>query len=304
MIFRFSTIGLLLLFSLPAGAAEPLKWKWSEGEETRYLMTQSMTMSMDAGGAGAIESTTHQQMLLRWRVGEVRDEGDALITQSVDRIVMKTNGPMGQGFTYDSASEDPPVGMGAMVAPMLDTLVESDMQLTMAPTGELTEVQLSEELAEAFKRVPGGSTSADMLEQMVKKMAFQFPDAPLTEGKSWTKMATIRAPQMGKLEVETTYTYLGEKVIEGQTLETFSVSETLRPVGRGQLEMEMTIATRESTGQILFNRETGRLVRSRITQVMDVVVTIDEKEVTNRVEQTVEMRELDQKEEPVFDHAS
>ena len=303
MILRFTTIGLLFL-PLAAGATEPLQWKWAEGDESRYLMTQTMSMSMDAGDAGQIESTTRQQMLLRWAVEEINAEGAAVISQGMDRITMETDGPMGQGFTYDSASDAPPVGMAAMVAPILDAMVASDMQVTMAPTGELTEVQFTEDLAEAFKRLPGGSVSSDMVTQISKKMAFQFPKEPLEVGKSWTTTATINAPQMGKMKTDTVYSYIGKKEIEGQTLEAFSVAITIHSAGAGQLDVPMSITSRESSGEILFDRETGRLVHSKLTQVMDIVVTVDEKEVMNTVEQTVEMRELGAEEEAVFDLVS
>lgn len=301
MLLRLTVFMLLLTSSLASLAVEPLHWKWAEGDEARYLMTQTMNMSIDAGQAGQIETSTRQQMLMNWKVDKVNTDGSTLMSQGVDRIVMKMTGPMGQGFTYDSDSDAPPVGMAVMISPIMDALVESDMQVTMLPSGKLTDIQLSEDLAEAFKRMPGGMISADMVTQMAEKAGLQFPDDQLFEGESWTITALIDTPQVGKMEVKTTYTYLGKKEGEGRVLEAFSPKIAIEFVGGGPASLAMTFAISDSSGELLFDREAGRLVSSRISQVMDIFVTTGNQKVKNTIDQTVEMRELAPDEEPVLE---
>lgn len=55
MLLRLTVFLLLLCPSLASLAVEPLHWKWAEGDEARYLMTQTMNMSMNAGQAGQRE---------------------------------------------------------------------------------------------------------------------------------------------------------------------------------------------------------------------------------------------------------
>lgn len=286
----------ILLAATSVAADEPLTWKWSEGDTARYEMTQKMTMSMDAGPAGQVDATSQVGMVMSWAVEAVTTEG-AQIRQATERIVMQSDGPGSQGFEYDSQDEDPPAGMAALIAPMFEAMVESHFMITMLPTGEYTDVTLSEELAEAFKRLPGGAVSADMVAQMSRQGALKFPEEPLALGDTWTTDVDINTPQIGVIKATTTYTYDGPREIDGREYEAFTPSVSAMSVGDDQHAAKVSIETTDSTGEILFDREAGRLFRSRVLQTMTVTVTIGEKQIVNKIEQAVELRALAEGEE-------
>ena len=292
----------LALVAAQVWAADPLVWKWSEGEAVRYHMTQSMGMQMDAGPAGKIESSTDQAMLLRWTVDSVQEDGDAVIRQATKRVVMKTTGPQGRGFQYDTDDEEPPLGLAAMVAPMLNAMVSAPFTVSMASNGEVTDVQLTEELATAFKRLPGGALSADMVSQLAHQCSAPLPEEELEVGMSWSHTLEVKAPQVGKMQVVNTYTYQGPREVDGKTLEAFSVTSEISPLPSKSNILEISISTRESSGELLFDREAGKIDRSSLTQLMDVGVTISgpagAKTVTNQVSQTIELRRLADSEKP------
>ncbi|MGL4513765.1 MAG: DUF6263 family protein [Lacipirellulaceae bacterium] len=294
------SIVLAALLALPcvASAAEPIAWEWAPGDSSRYVMTQSMTMSMNAGPAGAVESKTTQAMIMGWTADEVDAESAATLRQKTERIVMKTNGPMGQGFQYDSASDDAPVGMAAMVAPMFDALVSADFTLVMLPTGEITKVELSPELGEAFDKLPGGAMSAKMIEQMTKQGSLRFPERTVEVGEEWTNEAVIDTPQIGAMKVETTYKYLGPKEDGGRTLDAFSASVKITPPEAKNAAVATTIESKDSSGEILFDRDKGRVVRSTIRQLMEISVSVNGQKIVNTIDQTVEMRGLADDESP------
>jgi hypothetical protein len=289
---------MLALFATAAAAAEPLVWKWAQGDSSRYLMTQSMSMSMNAGPVGKVESQMTQSMLMEWVADAVDESGEAKVRQKTDRIVMNTTGPMGQGFTYDSASDDAPVGMAAMVAPMFDAMVDGDFLLTMLPSGEVTAVELSDELREAFDKLPGGAMSSKSIEQMSKQGSLKFPATPLEVGQEWTNTAVIEAPQIGPMKVETTYKYLGPKQVGGRTLEAFEPRVTITPPEGGAQAVKTSIETKGSSGEILFDRAKGRVVKSQVRQQMEVRVEVGGQTMVNTIDQTVEMRALADGEEP------
>ena len=56
-------------------------------------------------------------------------KGDAVIEQKIDRIRMKMTAPGGQGFDYDTDSEEPAVGMAAMVAPAMEAMTAGMVDL-------------------------------------------------------------------------------------------------------------------------------------------------------------------------------
>ena len=86
-----------LLISSPAAAAETLRWKWSKGDTQRYVMKQQMEMTINAGPAGQMKTSTGQQMVMNWTADEVDAEGAATLSQRFERISMKMSGPFGPG---------------------------------------------------------------------------------------------------------------------------------------------------------------------------------------------------------------
>lgn len=282
-----------------ASADEPFVWKWAEGDTTRYLMTQSMEMTMDGGPAGQISTSSETQTLMRWTVEAPAEETDAVrLNQQVERVVMESVAPAGQGYTYDSDSEDPPVGMAALAAPMFQAMIANGYTVTMRPSGEITSVELSEELAQAFDRLPGRALSAEMVKQMAKQAAMAFPNEPLVLNDNWTTVNQIEAPLVGPMEIATTYTYKGPRWAEGRELEVFTPKVELKALGAEGLDAKVAIENKSTEGEILFDAELGRLVSSDVTQAMDVTVQVAGREVVNEVVQRIALRALADEETP------
>lgn len=292
----------ILLVASPTLGAEPLVWKWKVGDAPRYVMTQTMRMSMDAGAAGETTGSMRQDTLMQWKVDSVEPNGEAKLTVQTERVVMQNEGPGGQSFTYDSESQDPPMGMAALVAPVYEAVVEHPVYLTMQPSGELKEIKLSDELKAAFDRLPGGAVSGDMAVQTIRQMVVELPKEPLAVGDQWTNTVNFDTPGMGSVKVETTYTYDGPGEIEGNMYEAFTpkVAETALDKQRQAVEIE----TKDSTGEILFDREKGRVYSSRVIREMQVRMKSGEQETVNTIEQAVELRELGKDENPTLGAAA
>lgn len=289
----------ILLAASPALGAEPLVWKWQKGDVARYLMTQSMEMDIKAGPAGAATTTMQQEMLMDWEVEEVTEDGVATIEQRVERVVMQNQAGAGQAFKYDSDSDDPPAGMAALVAPAYEAMVEHPFQMLMRPSGEVVEVTLSEELSKALDNLPGGAVSGEMVKQMSQQASLKFPSEPLAVGDKWTSTAEVPSPALGKMKVHTTYTYDGPREVDGKTYEAFTPAIAMELAGdAGTTAIEFD--TKESTGEILFDREKGRVYRSRVLQTIDIRVKIGENEIVNTMKQAVELRELAKDETPTL----
>lgn len=295
-----ATLFVLLLAPVLQGE-EPLVWKWAEGDTARYLMTQTMRMTVDAGPAGEVTSEMRQDLVMNWRCVGQTEEGAYQVEQSTERVVISNKTSMGQGFHYDTDDEDPPAGMAALVSPVFQAMVESPFTVTMKPSGEFVEVSFSDELARALDRLPGGAVSSDMVTQMAKQSSLQFPEDALAVGDQWTNTATVESPQTGPMEVLTTYVYNGPRSADGAEYEAFTPAVQITSSGNPQ-GAEVEIDTTDSTGEVLFDRDAGRLFRSRLLQTMDVVVRLGEQQVANQVEQGVELRCLAEGESPTIDH--
>jgi len=168
----------------------------------------------------------------------------------------------------------------------------------MLPSGEVTEVELTERLRDAFDKLPGGAMSSKSIEQMSKQGSLKFPTTALEVGQEWTNSAVIETPQIGPMKVETTYTYLGPKQVGGRTLEAFEPKVTITPPEGGAQAVKTSIESKGSSGEILFDRDKGRVVQSKVRQQMEVKVEVGGQTMVNLIDQTVEMRALADGEEP------
>ncbi len=292
-------IGLLLVALLlcQAGiATEPLSFKWQDGESVNYLMSQDMVMNINAGPGGNMQTTTSQKMWMNWNVKEVEENGDALIAQGFDRITMSTKAPMGPGIEYDSDKDEAAVGMATLVAPMFDALVKDPIDVVMLPTGEVSEIEFSDEVAEKFKQMPGGAGSTDMITQMVQQGSITFPSKPLEVGETWTQESEVMAPQVGKMKVTASYTYNGPKEVDGKTFESITPSITMEMPENANNMFDMDFKAKESDGEILFDNEKGMVHSSKLKQVFDITITMQGQVITNEMTQTVELRQLTEEE--------
>jgi hypothetical protein len=286
------TAGVLALSCIAgvARAAEPLVWKFKVGETNRYEMTQKMTLDMSVGGGAKIKSTVEQTLEFSWVVESIKDDGAAVLKQRIDRMKMAITGNDGQQVVIDSTSDKPAEGQAALLAPLLKELTSSAFTVTMTPRGEIVAVEVPESLVKTLQGIPGAAQMGDLataegFKKMVKQASFAIPEK-LEPGVEWTSKIETKNPVIGGQTISTTYKYEGPKEVDGKTLEAFSaVLEISYDAGGGATKIE--IIGQESNGEILFNREAGRLESSNIDQGMDLKFSVNGQEATQALDQNV-----------------
>jgi hypothetical protein len=282
-----------LLFASAATAAEPLRWKLTAGEKLNYNVTQDMTMNMNAGPAGQMVTTMQQAFEMTWDVRQVGDDGAAIIQQSVDRIKMSMNAPMGQSFDYDSTAEGPPEGMAAMIAPMYDAMTNGKFVFTMTPRGEISDVNVPPEVLEAIKNSPGAAAmgemaTADGIQKMLMQGSLVLPEDSPVEGESWSNSATMNNPMTGKQTVETSYKFEGMKDVDGVKMAVFRPAIKMGFEGNETMQLKVTEQT--SDGEVLFNQDAGRLDSTTLQQTTKIDMTIAGQTMQQQIDQLIEVQ--------------
>ena len=138
---------LLLTFLLgayEASAAEPLLWKFKVGDTHPFRLSQVMKMDMDIGSIGKVEASLQQTTDLVWTVESVAPNGSASLLQKVRRIHMEMNAPGQTQMRYDSDSKEPPTGYGAMLVPMMKTLMGSQIVIQLSARGKILSLEIPE----------------------------------------------------------------------------------------------------------------------------------------------------------------
>jgi hypothetical protein len=281
----------LMLITAAAQAADAPRWKFEEGQSNRYRMNQTMNMSMVVGG-NDIQNNLQQVIDMSWTVREIKDDGSAVLDQKIDRMRMTIEAG-GQKVEVDSAAKEEPQNQAAMLAPMLKAFTAKPFKVTMSPRGEITEVEVPEEMVEALKNTPGAAAMGDMatpegFKKMVGQAAFAMPEK-LEPNDEWTQKMEMQLPGIGKQVTETTYKYEGAKEVDGKEYEVFTPSLKIRYEGGAT---QVNVGDQKSEGQILFDREAGRLQQSELKQNMTLTLSAGGQSIEQKLEQTIEMKHV------------
>jgi hypothetical protein len=259
--FLFATAGI--------HAQQELRWKFAPGQKLNYNMVQDMSIGVAGGPLGDQNMAINQVMNMIWNVVEVNTEGSAVIRQKFDRVQTKMTVPQVGVIEYDSASDQAPVGLAAMLAPMYKALTEAEFELTMTNRGEIKDVKIPDKLLEALKNSPNSAALGDLttpegFKKMMSQSALVLPEKQPQPGEQSSTKTELNLPTGGKQLVETTYRYEGTKEVDGVICAVFQ--PTLKMTYEG--ENQPKIKEQESTGEILFNIEAGRLHSSKLDQSM------------------------------------
>jgi hypothetical protein len=251
-----------------ATAQEPLRWKLETGQKLNYNMVQDMKIGVAGGPAGDQNMTVHQVMNMIWNVVDAKEDG-ALIRQKFERVQTKMMMPPLGTIEYDSASDQAPVGLAAMLAPVYKALTEAEFELTMTPRGEIKDVKIPEKFLEALKNSPNAAALGDLatpegFKKMMSQSALVLPENAPQAGEVSTTKSELNAPFGGKQIVETTYRYDGTKDIDGVEVAVFQPTMKMAYQGDNQPK----IKDQESSGEILFNVDAGRMHSSKLDQKM------------------------------------
>jgi hypothetical protein len=243
-----------------AGRADdaPLRWKFTAGQVLDFEMNQDMNMQIQAAPAAQMSTTAQQTMDMSWNVKSVDDAGSAEIEQRFHRIQLKMTVPGGQGFVYDTDSEEPAVGMAAMIAPTMEAMTAGSFTFKMTPRGEVSDVKFSEQLQAAIKNGPGGEAAGiEQFKSMVSQVAFVLPENAPKTGESWKTNIAVNNPAGGSQTVETTYTFDGLRDADGTTFAVIKPSMNMQLANNPMMEMKMK--EQKTDGEVLFDVKAGRL---------------------------------------------
>jgi hypothetical protein len=279
--------------SLAAHALEAPTWKFEPGLKNRYRMTQTMKMSMSLPGGGQSNPTVTSIIDMSWVVDKVDDEGAAVLKQKMDRIRMTVESAGAQPMEFDSQSVDEPEGFAAMVAPMAAELTKTEFVVTMTRRGKIIDVQIPEAAVKAIAAAPGAQLMGDMaseegLKTMIMRSAFEMPET-LEAGTEWTNTSELNNPIFGKQTIETTYRYIGPKESDGVRFEVFEPKLVIEFAGG---PATASITKQESSGEILFNRDAGRLELTGLQHNVTMAITSGGATVNQTLEQTIQMKWL------------
>lgn len=293
--WRLGLAALVVLAGLGGATtrAAALKWKFQQGETLHYVMDQTVTTSL-TGGPQDIKTTTNQTIDMQWNVKEVAADGAATLTQTVTRVRTKIESPFAT-FEYDSkAGKDPEGPIAAGIVPLLKALIGAEFSFKMSPQGELTDVKIPESLSKAMREAGpagGGSMfSEEGLKNMVTESSLAIPGGDLEKGKSWTKQTKIPMPPVGDMMIDKTYSFQGADSAASKDVMRIDLQTKVEVKPMAGSNLDIRIKSQDGKGSFFFNNASGRVSDSKVSEKIELVFKVQDKEVTQANETTTRMK--------------
>ena len=261
----------------PTHGAETLRWKFKPGETLRYTMVQQTTQGMKAMGQD-LKTSLNQTVDLHWSVKNVASDGVAELSQTIDRIRTKVEGP-GSSFEYDSqAGKDPEGQIASMLTPMLKALVGAEFTFKMNGRGELSDIKVPPKLIDSLRQAgpaanAGGMFSEEGMKNLISQSSLTLAEGPLEKGKSWTQQAKVPVPMLGTMVTDKTYTFDGPSPKEAGLLEILlDTKVTIEPAADSNIAVKIT--SQKGTGEFAFDPQAGRVVSSRVNDKLQLSLSV------------------------------
>ena len=256
--------------------AETLRWKFSPGATLHYRMEQKNVTAVKAPGHD-IKTTVTQVTETTWTVRSVDKDGTAAMEQTIDRIRMKIESPLGKPVEYDTARDTKPGGLvAATLVPTLKAIVGGTFRYSITTRGEVSALQLPENLlqtlSDAGKTGQGTSMfSEEGLKSMILDMALVLPENDLARGESWSRRGKLAAP-LGTEVRDKTYTYEGRDEPSNADRIAVSVSVGLETAPNSTISIQ--VRDQKDKGLYHFDNSAGRVVDATRTQSIRVVYSV------------------------------
>jgi hypothetical protein len=294
---HFALVVCVLAFgAIPAGAADDgvvLKWKFEPGQTSRYAASVDIKAQHKLGNAQPEEVISKQTSNMTWVVDSVDEDGNAHITQTMERIRVASSA-RGQEQTFDSDEEK----LDETATEPLGFLVNQPVHLTIDPRGKVVDVRPSAKLAEKLKQPQQGPLAAmfspESLKQMANTNTVEFPSEPVSRGTTWQQQVSVRDPVAGRQTLVTTYRYDGSEERDGQTVDKISATAKLAPADNQAAAQRVTIKDQKSNGVIWFDRSVGRIHEMEMTSKLVREVSLGANKLEETVTTKMQMRLVDE----------
>jgi hypothetical protein len=274
-LLRATLAVLVCAAARPSFGADSLRWKFTPGETVKYTMVQETSQGMKAMGQ-EFKTELNQTVDLHWSVKTVSSEGVAELTQVIDRVRTKVEGP-GTAFEFDSQAEKAPEGpIASVLTPLLKALVGAEFSFKMNARGELSDVKVPQKLIESLKNAGpaagGGMFSEEGLKNLISQSSLSLPAEPLEPGKSWDQKSKLPMPMIGTMIMDKTYTFKGPSGGDGLYQILLDTKVNLEPAADSNVAVKIT--AQEGKGEFSFDPGAGRVVKSRIDDRMEMSLSI------------------------------
>lgn len=285
----FSSIMVLVMSASIVSAQEQLAWKFTPGESLKYVVKQNMNMTMVVASKTQTIAI-NQTMDMRWRIDDVdASNGDASMSQTIDRVQMNSQGGPFGVFEYDSAGDKVPESpLGKSMAEVFRRMIGEEFGVHMKTTGKIDQVTIPQSLIAGLKKAGSAGNALDetTLKQMMTQSAITLPADAINTGHKWDSVQQVELA-FGTMTVRSELTYKGIDPSSGHAMITMIPVISVEP--KPGADVTLTLSKSSGTGLVLFDAAKGRIAKSDLDLTMQMQVKSFGQVIDQTIKQTTSM---------------
>jgi len=288
MVLRFLVpLSLVLSGTSVSTAAERLEWKLTPGDVLTYDVQNTMDTIAVIGGKEA-KSSLQQTMRMAWEVEARAADNTYVVAQIIQRIRIRMSPNGTDVIEFDSGASDPPRDpIVRSLAGVFGKIVNQRFRVTMAPTGEIRDVEIPLGLLDTLKTAAAGTPAGlddESLKQMLAQTSVVLPDREVSTGDQWASQQELKLPFATlRMSPKMTYQGLGK---DGIAAIEYVPSVALE--AKKGAPIKLSLGRSAGNGLVRFDVGRGRIVRMQLDLNMDMLTETRGRKVTQQiVQQTV-----------------
>ncbi len=294
-------LALAIFQASSAWAADPIRWKFKEGQSLNYVLERGAEGKVNLTGAefafkmGMAFDTT-------WQVKSVAADGTASVEQTVDRIQINMSSPLAGTMAYDSKnSEKPAAGpVWAMLEPVVTGMLGQTFKVKISPLGAVSDIELPAKLTESFAKqkvgqnrqaglgIGGNAFSEKGVKELLTRAVVPLPETS-DEDAAWSQSFANVIPFIGTQTTEVSFSLAGNEKVDGKDLVKIETATelTFEPADDARAELEIT--DQEGSGVFYFDAAAGYMISATGKQSSAMEMS-GPQEMTQEIKETSSIR--------------
>jgi len=290
---------LMIGASTPVSAQVKLVRKFREGSTHSVEVATRLEQKLAIAGMDT-ETESDTRTSVKVTVGKRDASGVLRIEEKVESLQISTK-VQGTDYVFDSANPDK-AGGGALevMRPVHKALSGRTTTTTYDKDNKITQIEFDQDvlngLSEDIRKLVKGQLDPETLKKAANEEIDRLPAEPVKTGDSWerTTNANLGAGQI--MRIATRYTYDGEIEKDGRKLDRI-VTKVLSTEFSLEADSPLPLTVKgselkpaESRGELLFDREMGRVVSSTsfVQIVGDITFVINNMELPSKLDLKIE----------------
>jgi hypothetical protein len=264
-------LALILASCLPAHGQVKLEWKFKENDELTLDTVALLKQTLRVGSQSGEQELEHGTKAII-TVKKVHADGTVELSQLFDRVQARNR-----------RGEGAPAGAGYVRG-----LEDAVLHLTLNAKREVVRLEGYDELVKRVSKDDANTAKAvrellkpETLRRSAEELFGFLPDKPVNPGDKWERKLEAPLGPLGTVTATHAYTYAGTEAKEGKTLHKITVTTSLAysipkeaTPGFQFKILKGDVSVVESSGEIYFDADAGRLVSSRMEMKIQGSLTV------------------------------